>query len=54
MKIFEAYEFLDSVAADRPHDPGFDTALANASVAAAMIRSWKSERWETVESLRID
>jgi predicted dehydrogenase len=54
MKIFEAYEFLDSVAAGRPHDPGFEAALANASVAAAMIRSWESERWETVESLRID
>ena len=54
MKIFEAYEFLDSVAAGRSHDPGFEAALANASVAAAMIRSWETERWETVESLRID
>jgi len=54
MKIFEAYEFLDSVAAGRPHHPGFAAALANASVAAAMIRSWKSDKWETVESLRID
>ncbi|MDE0644397.1 MAG: Gfo/Idh/MocA family oxidoreductase [Acidimicrobiia bacterium] len=54
LKIFEAYEFLDSVAAGRPHNPGFEAALANASVAAAMIRSWKSDKWETVESLRID
>ncbi len=54
MKIIEAYEFLSSVAAGRPHEPGFDTALANAAVAATMIRSWQSERWEDVESLRID
>ena len=54
MKILEAYEFLSSVASRRPHEPGFAAAVANASVAAAMIRSWYSERWETVESLRID
>jgi predicted dehydrogenase len=54
MKIIEALEFLKSVADDRPHNPGFDAALANASVAAAMVRSWDSERWEAVTSLRID
>lgn len=54
MKIIEALEFLRSVASDRPHDPGFDQALANASVAAAMVRSWESERWEDVTSLQID
>ena len=54
MKIFEAYEFLLSVAAGKPHRPGFGDALANASVAAAMKRSWNSQRWESVESLRID
>ena len=54
MKVLEAYEFLGSVAAERPHEPGFEAALANASVAAAMIRSWQSERWEPVESLRLD
>ena len=54
MKIIEALEFLRSVAAERAHDPGFEQALANASVAAAMIRSWDSERWENVTSLRID
>ncbi len=53
-KIIEALEFLKSVVAGRPHSPGFDDALANASVAAAMIRSWESERWEPVTSLRID
>ena len=54
MKIIEAYEFLAAVSDENPHDPGFDAALANAGVAAAMIRSWHSERWEDVESLRID
>jgi predicted dehydrogenase len=54
MKIIEALEFLKSVAAGRPHSPGFDDALANASVAAAMIRSWDSAAWEPVTTLRID
>jgi predicted dehydrogenase len=54
LKTIEAFEFLSSVAAGRPHSPGFGDALANASVAAAMVRSWSSERWEDVVSLRID
>ena len=54
LKLIEALEFLTSVAAGRAHDPGFTAALANASVASAMIRSWTSERWEDVVSLRID
>jgi predicted dehydrogenase len=54
LKLIEAFEFLSSVAAGRPHSPGFGDALANASVAAAMARSWSSQRWEDVVSLRID
>ena len=54
LKLIEAFEFLSSVVAGRQHSPGFDEALANASVAAAMARSWSSERWEDVVSLRID
>jgi predicted dehydrogenase len=54
LKIIEALEYLKSVVALRPHSPGFDAALANAGVAAAMIRSWESEAWEPVTSLRID
>jgi predicted dehydrogenase len=54
LKTIEALEFLKSVAAGRPHSPGFSDALANASVAAAMVRSWSSERWEDVVSLRLD
>jgi len=54
MKLIEAIEFLRSVVAGRTHHPSFEDALANASVAAAMARSWSSERWEDVVSLRID
>ena len=54
MKLIEALEFLRSVEAGRQHHPGFSEALANASVAAAMVRSWSSERWEDVTSLRLD
>lgn len=54
MKLIEAFEFLRSVEAGRQHHPDFTDALANASVAAAMVRSWASERWEDVKSLRLD
>ena len=54
LKLIEAVAFLRSVVAGTPHTPSFTDALANASVAAAMIRSWSSERWEDVVSLRID
>jgi predicted dehydrogenase len=54
LKLIEALEFLRSVEAGRQHQPGFSEALANASVAAAMVRSWASERWEDVISLRLD
>jgi len=54
LKLIEALEFLKSVGAGRQHSPGFGDSLATASVAAAMIRSWESDRWEEVVSLRID
>ena len=54
MKIIEALEFCRAVADERSFEPGFEAALSNASVAAAMIRSWKSERWEDVISLRLE
>ena len=54
LKTIEALEYLKAVAEDRQHRPGFGDALANASVAAAMVRSWESEKWEDVVSLRID
>jgi predicted dehydrogenase len=54
MKIIEALEFLKSVTAGRRHRPDFGDALATASVAATMVRSWESERWEDVVSLRLE
>lgn len=54
MKVIEALEFCKAVRDGGPFDPGFEEALATASVAAAMARSWNSGTWETVTSLRID
>jgi len=54
MKLIEAFELLRSVEAGRQHHPNFGDALANASVAAAMVRSWESERWEDVVNLRVE
>ncbi len=54
MKIIEALEFLKAIAAGRRFRPDFGDALAAGSVAAAMARSWETERWEDVVSLRID
>ncbi len=51
MKVIEDYEFLTSVAAGRQHQPGFSEAIDYVSVQDALIRSWKSERWETVTRL---
>jgi len=50
----EDHEFLESVAAGRPHSPGFDDALRFVSVQDAVLRSWDSGRWEDVVSLRSD
>ncbi len=54
LKLIEALEFLRAVAQGRPHAPGFTDALNVASVQAAMIRSWESQRWEDVVGLRLD
>jgi predicted dehydrogenase len=44
----EDYEFMRSVAARRPHRPGFDDALAFVRVQRALLESVKSGRWEDV------
>ena len=49
--MIEDYEFLSSVAAGRQHDPGFAAALDYVSVQAALLKSWKSEKWEDVVRL---
>ncbi len=54
LKLIEAVEFLSSVASRKQGEPGFREALAVAEVQEAMQRSWKSERWEDVRSLRQD
>ena len=54
MKVIEAQQFLQSVAAGRQAKPGLAEALAVANVHAAMIRSWTSGEWEDVTSLRLD
>jgi predicted dehydrogenase len=50
----EDYELLRAIAEDRPFQPGFVEALAYVSVQAALLRSWRSRSWETVQSVRID
>jgi len=51
MKVIEDFEFLSSIAAGRQHQPGFAEAIDYVSVQDALLRSWKSERWENVERL---
>ena len=51
LKTIEDFEFLSSVAAGQQHDPGFAEAIDYVSVQAALINSWKSERWEPVTRL---
>ena len=49
LKVIEAYNFLHSVVTSKQGEPGFAEALAVANVQQAVIRSWESECWETVE-----
>ena len=53
LKTIEAYHFLKSVATGQQGQPGFTEALAVASVQTAAQRSWASERWEKVESVKL-
>ncbi len=54
LKTIEALEFITAIAEGRPNKPDFGDALSAASVAAAMVRSWETQKWEDVVSLRID
>jgi predicted dehydrogenase len=51
LKVIEDFEFLSSVAAGSQHNPGFSEAIDYVSVQDALLRSWKSERWENVTRL---
>lgn len=49
LKVIEAYEFLKSVVTGKQGEPGFDEVLAAARIEQAIMRSWSSGVWETVE-----
>ena len=49
LKVIEAYTFLHSVVIGKQGEPGFAEAEAVAHVQQVMMRSWESERWESVE-----
>lgn len=48
LKVIEAYNFLHSIVSGQQGEPGFAEAVAVARVQQAVVRSWESERWETV------
>ena len=51
LKAIEASVFLESIAAGIQGEPGFAEALAVARVQDAVMRSWESERWESVREI---
>lgn len=53
LKIIEAYQFAKSVVDGNAGEPGFDDALTVAQVQGAIARSWDTECWEQVRSLRL-
>ena len=48
LKVIEAHTFLTSIAERTPIEPNFKSACEVAKVQQAIIRSWESERFETV------
>ncbi|MEM7339316.1 MAG: Gfo/Idh/MocA family oxidoreductase [Actinomycetota bacterium] len=54
LKVIEDLQFLNAVATDTQHQPGFTEAVDYVSVQAALIRSWQSGSWQPITSLRID
>jgi len=50
LKTIEAYNFLQTIVTGKQGEPGFAEAEAVARVQQAMMRSWASGRWETVEA----
>jgi predicted dehydrogenase len=51
LKTIEAHQFLESIVTGVQGEPGFREAAAVARVQEAMLRSWESERWETVAAV---
>ncbi len=52
LKVIEAHQFLQSIAEGKQGEPGFGEALAVAQVQAAIQRSWESQAWEDVRTLK--
>ncbi len=51
LKTIEAYHFLQSIVDHREGAPSLSDAYAFANVHKAMMRSWDSRSWETIEPL---
>ncbi|MCK6579453.1 MAG: Gfo/Idh/MocA family oxidoreductase [Anaerolineae bacterium] len=49
LKVIEMYNFLDGIVTGQQGEPGLKAAYDVAQVESAIIRSWDSERWETVQ-----
>ncbi len=54
LKVIEAHNFLKSIAEGKQGVPGFQEALAVANVQTAIERSWSSNKWEKITSIRLD
>jgi len=52
LKTIETHHFLQSIGNKRQGEPGFAEALRVAEVMAAIERTWQSESWQKVESLK--
>ena len=53
LKVIECLHFLNAAATGEQHEPGFAEALNYVSVQDAMVRSWESQAWEKVGSVRL-
>ena len=53
LKLIEAHQFANTIANAKQDQPSFSEALAVAEVQDAIVRSWKSERWENVSELSV-
>lgn len=51
LKTLEAFRFLESIDANRPHAPGLEEALRVAEVQDAIVRSWETGQWASVAPL---
>lgn len=52
LKVIEAYQFVRSIAEGIQAEPGFSEVLGVAAVQDAALRSWDTDGWEKVRSLR--